>query len=118
MPIKSYYNIQNSQTGQLGISSYVFSQIALDARESMLKGDLREVLADHQGRSKANVVVDIDPKNHVTIRVEVFGYKGADLRKGVEILQEAIYQHVYDLTEIREVKVDVAVIGMLAKAED
>lgn len=112
---KSYYKIDRNQQGLLEISDYVFSQIAEETRDELLSGELKEVLSDHSGKSKAKITSVIDARNHVSIDVEVYGYKGSNLADGVKRLQEEVYNRAYELTEIRSIKVSVSLVGVLPK---
>lgn len=108
-----YYKVNNEKKGQLAIASTVFEQVAESALNDEVNDELKEMLSLKNGAKKAGVKCEIDPKNHVDVKVDVFGYANADINSALETLQKAIYERIYSLTEISKVKVHVSLAGLM-----
>lgn len=113
MPIH-YYRVNNEKKGQLAISANVFQQAAEAAMTEAVSQNLKDRLSLKNGSKKAAVKCEIDPKNHVSVDVSVFGYASADVNAALADLQKAVYDRIYSLTEISKVKVHVSLSGIIA----
>ncbi len=110
----NYYN-QKNNNGNLNISENVFNQIASDSLNGLMNDELKDVVYLKNGKKTAKIHTEIDKKNHIKVDVEL--YLSSDCQASVvsSDIQKAIYDDIYDATEISSVKVNVIILGFLTK---
>lgn len=108
----SYYTNVNSKKGTLNLSDYIFNQLASETLEDLASHELKDSISLKLARSRKNVVTTID-KNKVTIDVYFSALRNSDVNKAVSVIQQEIYDAVYEATEISTVKVNVSVVSFV-----
>jgi uncharacterized alkaline shock family protein YloU len=110
------YYVNGSKTkGQTAISNYVFTQIAEDTIASLMEGELKDKISLKNGRKKCKILADVDKKNNVTVVIEIVAIAGTKPAQSVSLIQKAVYDAIYDATEISTIKVNVSLLGVADK---
>ncbi|MFA6829458.1 MAG: Asp23/Gls24 family envelope stress response protein [Bacilli bacterium] len=113
--MSNYLNISSSAHGKIAISAFVFQEIATECLENLAKGELKDSLCLKNGKREGKVSVNIDSDGKTIIQTEILGYKGADMASCSKAIQTDIYEAVYNMLEISQVKVNVSVIGIVSQ---
>jgi enhancing lycopene biosynthesis protein 2 len=109
----NYFYVGNGVHGKMGISSYVFQQLVDTTVSEELNGEEKDALTAKGGLRKAKNRIEIDSKgSKLRVYVEIYGYKLSDFKKACERLQQAVYEAVYQTTEVAPT-VDVTLLGVL-----
>lgn len=113
--MKSYLYLNQNDKGQVGVSSYVFTQIALETLKTLSKEDLKDSFVFDDKLKMMNVTSDVDKNGKVSINVSIKGYLGKDMQKVSQTIQENIYENVLEMFEISKIDVNVSILGMQEK---
>ncbi len=103
----NYINIGNQENGKIGVSAYVFEQIARETINDLCSSSLKKSIAYNDQKDK--IVIRDDKKGGVSINVTVTGYKGADIAKSCSLIQKEIYTSINGLLELSALKINVSV---------
>ncbi|MFA6861265.1 MAG: hypothetical protein WCR56_02655 [Bacilli bacterium] len=111
--MNTYFYVGNGERGKLGISVFVFQEIAEETVKSLaVKGELKDYMVFDPEKKIGKVKASID-KGQVTVDVQIVGIKGADLQNCSTRLQKEIYENIYDITEISNLKVNVSILSIV-----
>ena len=110
----NYYS-QKNNNGYLNISEKVFDEIATDSLNALMQDDLKDVVFLKSGKKTARVHSEIDKKNHIKVDVELFLASDCQASSVSSDIQKAIYDDIYDATELSSVKVNVIILGFITK---
>lgn len=113
--MKSYLYLNQSEKGQLAISNYVFTQIALQSLKNLSEGQLKDGFVYDDKMKKMNVDTMVDKNGKVIINLSITGYTGTDMQKICKQIQEEVYENVLEMFEISKISVNVTILGMTEK---
>jgi uncharacterized alkaline shock family protein YloU len=115
--VNTYFYVGNDGRGKLGISVFVFQQIAEDTVKSLVnEGELKYSVVYQFGNKSTKVKATIE-KGIVHVDISIIGIRGSDLQTSCSMLQKAVYENIYDITEISALKVNVSVLSIIDKDE-
>ena len=104
------YYTQNTGHGSLNISELVFIQSAQRVLQELSVGQLKS------GKKTCKVTCEIDKHNKIVVSAEIFMVAGDEnASEATSLIQQSIYDAIYDITEIRQVKINVLVLGFVLK---
>ncbi len=106
----NYVYIGNQENGKIGVSSYVFIQIAKDTINDLCSSALKKSIKFDEQKDK--VTVRDDKKGGISINVTVTGYKGVDIAKACSLIQKEIYTSINGLLELSALKINVSVSSL------
>ncbi len=106
----NYIYIGNQENGKIGVSAYVFQQIARETVTDLCKGSLSKSIRFNEEKDK--ITVRDDKKGGVSINVTVTGRKGADIAKACSTIQKEIYTSINGLLELSALKINVSVSSL------
>ena len=109
------YYTQTTDQGKIQIGEYVFVQTALNALSTLTEGPLKDRVFLKSGKRQGKVTCEIDKKNHILLTLEVFMIEGENAQEASLMIQNAIYEAIHAITEIRQVKVNVNTLGFVTK---
>ena len=113
--MKSYLFLNQSDKGQVAVSSFVFNQLALEALKELASDDLKGSFVYDEKLKNMNVESDVDKDGKVTITVSIKGILGKDMQKVSQTIQEKIYENVLEMFEISKISVNISILGMQEK---
>lgn len=111
----NYYTIKGSTGSTMNISKDVFIQAAENKIQDLISNDLKDTITLKNGRKTCKISCEIDKKNKILVTVEIFVYSGENASVATERIQSEVYEGIYDITEISNVKVNVVVLGFVLK---
>jgi uncharacterized alkaline shock family protein YloU len=111
----SYFYVGSSERGKLGISTYVFQQIAESALSDLVNGELKDSLVLKDGKKTGKVSAVLDKKGNLLVSMEVIAFRGSDVAGSIALLQKEVYEDIYDTCEISNLKVNVSVLAVIDK---
>lgn len=113
--MKSYLYLENNQdSGKLAISNYVFQQIADESLKDLAEGEWKDGLCLKKGKKESKVTCEIDKTGIVRVNLSLVGYKGADMKGMIDDVQKTVYNKIYSMMEISNLKVDVLVTDIVS----
>ena len=110
------YYTQNTGHGSLNISELVFIQSAQRVLQELSVGQLKDRILLKSGKKTCKVTCEIDKHNKIVVSAEIFMVAGDEnASEATSLIQQSIYDAIYDITEIRQVKINVLVLGFVLK---
>lgn len=111
----TYYTTKTAFGSTMNIASDVFVQAAKNTLDKLVSNELKDTICLKSGRKTCKVLCEIDKRNKINVNVEIFMYAGQIANSATGLIQQSIYDEIYEITEINNVKVNVIVLGFVQK---
>ncbi len=113
--MNNYAIVSNSKNGKLGISTFVFKQIAIETLQSLAENELKDKLILSYKKKKFAVDALVDKRNKITINCLVFFTSESDVQGFSRLIQEKITNAVINQTEISSLTVNISIGSIVTK---
>lgn len=111
----TYYTTKTIFGSMMNIASDVFVQSAKNTLDRLASNDLKDSICLKSGRKNCKVLCEIDKRNKIVVTAEIFMFAGQIANDATALIQQEIYNDIYEITEISNVKVNVIVLGFVQK---
>ena len=112
-----YVYLGNQKNGKKGLSTFVYVQIAKEAIEELLSGELKDQFQLCTTKKGPKIVARVDKRNHVSIDIEIALGNKTEAQNCCSAIQKAVYEAIDDLLETPPSRVNVA-ISKIAPRKD
>lgn len=113
--MNNYAIVSNNKGGKLGISTFVFKQIAIEVLQNLAENELNEKLVLNYKKNKFEVIATVDKRNKITLTCRVFFTSDSDVQNCSQTIQERITNAVINQTEISNLSVNISVASIITK---
>ena len=110
-----YVIVADQKKGKLGISNYVFEQIAIEVIEELAQNELKDKLILTYKKKKYRVTSSIDLKGKLTINCYIFFSSDSEVQEHSKLIQERIYSAINSQTELNSFNINISIGAIINK---
>lgn len=113
--MNNYVFVGDKKQGKLGISAFVFEQIASDTIEALAANELKDHLILVNKRKKYKVESSIDKRGKITLKLSLFFTSDTDVPASSKLVQDKVYNAVISSTDVGSLNVNISVASIINK---